>query len=143
MTRCFIIGLVLAFTPALAFAKDISFSAPDAKARVAISTLPEDFAPDTQAAWVDIVKEAPPYLFLMPIEKCGASNCIIYGFRPSSGGWTKIYEVFGGDGFIIPGTLTENHHDIVQYESQGSGSYVVKTSRWQGDRYAHPIIAKP
>jgi hypothetical protein len=117
--------------------------APDQKAIVALKILPEHFPADTQTMWVNIVDGEDPYLFVMPIKKCGASDCTILGFQKLSSGWVKIYEVFGGDGLKILDTKTQNHHDIEQYESRGAGSFIIKTSKWNSNSYDKPAVTEP
>jgi hypothetical protein len=117
--------------------------APDQNAITVLKILPEYFPAHTQAMWVNVVDGEDPYLFVMPIDKCGASDCTIVGFQKLSSGWVKVYEVFGGEGLKILDTKTQNHHDIEQYESRGAGSFIIKTSKWNSNRYDNPAVTEP
>ena len=116
---------------------------PDQKAVNVLKILPEHFPAHTQTMWVNIVDGEDPYLFVMPIDKCGASDCTILGFQKLSNGWVKVYQVFGGDGIKVLDTKTQNHHDVEQYESRGAGSFIIKTSKWNSNRYDKPAVKEP
>lgn len=121
-----------------AYAQDVSFAdAPDEDAQDAIRQL-HFYAFNIKAEWVTLVDGEPPYLFLMPIDQCGASDCTISGYEHSDKGWHKIYQVFGGDSIKVLTTKTEDHSDIEQYESHGTNSYIIKTSHWHGQEYDKP-----
>ena len=143
-TIWYMLAVIIIFTSSCALATtDIAPGVPDQKAITVLKILPEHFPAHTQTMWVNIVDGEDPYLFVMPIDKCGASDCTIFGFQKLSGDWVKVYEVFGGDGLKILDTKTRNHHDIEQYESQGAGNFIIKTSKWNFDRYDKPSITEP
>jgi hypothetical protein len=76
-------------------------------------------------------------LFVLPgWEYCGASNCVVVGYRQAPHGWEQIYDGFGGDGILVLKTRTKDHYDIVQSLSQGMGSRLRQVSMWTGSRYA-------
>jgi hypothetical protein len=143
-TICYVLAAIIIFTSSCArAATDVAPGVPDQKAIAALRSLPEHFPADTETMWVNLVDGEDPYLFVVPIDKCGASDCTIFGFQKLSSGWVKVYEVFGGDGLKILDTKTRNHHDIEQYESRGAGDFIIKTSKWKSDRYDKPSITKP
>ena len=139
----FILLLALIALPSLSHAISISFKEPDTAAKTAIVQLPEKYSTtDIQSMWIKLAANEKPYLFILPADKCGASDCTIVGYKNTSKGWVKVYEVFGGDGLEILDRKTKKHNDIEQYESRGSGEYIVKTSKWNNGKYAEPVITK-
>ena len=96
----------------------------------------------TTAAWVRVDDGEPPYLFVIIISECGASDCYIIGLRPSKSGWVKVYEIFGGDGITLLDTKTNGHRDIEQDMSGVDGHYIALTSHWAVDSYGKPSKAQ-
>ncbi len=85
-------------------------------------------------AWVRTADDEPPFLFVLPgAEYCGASDCLILGYRQTPAGWTKVYEAFGGDSIRVLAAKTKGHRNIRQMEA---GASEARTWRWTGDRYA-------
>ena len=136
--------ILLAASPGAAFSYDeITFDDTDESALEVMDTLPQQFPEGTPASFVELIDGGPDYLFVMPVDKCGAADCTIIGFEKISDGWVKIYEVFGGDGLKILETKTQDHRDIQQYESQEDSDFIIKTSKWNIDKYDPPVISKP
>lgn len=121
-----------------AYAEDFSFAnTPDEDAQEAIQSLHLNSF-NIKAEWITLADGRPPYLFVMPIDQCGESDCSIMGYEHTSKGWHKIYQVFGGNGLKVLDTKTEKHNDIEQYQSHGAQGYIIKTSRWNGQHYDKP-----
>lgn len=137
--------------PALASASSADFSAPDAKAQaVIIAMLGAKYHQDkldesmslvaaSTAAWVQVSDKEPPFLFVIVQPYCGASDCMIFGYRNSAGKWNKVYQLFGGDGLEVLDSGSKGYRDLRQYESQGEGKTLVLTSHWIDERYGDPV----
>ena len=94
-------------------------------------------------AWARIENSAPRYLFVLPGGGyCGATNCLILGFRKTASGWIRVYSQFGGDGIEVLDTSTNGHRDLRQWEGSAGEGMVVITSHWSGSAYGKPVIRR-
>ena len=115
------------------------FGLPDGRTEAILSQVLKGAPKHPKTSWVRIADGEPPFLFVLPgSEYCGASDCLILGFRQTATEWKKVYEVFGGEGVSVLDTETNAHKDICQSESRGAGASVRKTSHWIGEKYGKP-----
>jgi hypothetical protein len=95
-----------------------------------------ELAPDPArkavSVWIRAANDEPPFLFVMPGGGyCGAANCLILGFRKTTGGWIRVYSQFGGESIEVLDAITNGYHDLRQWEDTTE-----ITSHWDGNAYA-------
>ena len=113
----------------------LEFADPDQKTKEVLAQVLKSTKREPKAVWGQIADGEPAYLFLIDSDNCGASDCPIRGYRRTATGWIQVYDAFGGDSLVVLISKTAGHHDLRQYQSQGHGENIMKTSRWSGSRY--------
>ena len=99
--------------------------------------IPVPYPQPPTIAWVKISGSERKYLFVLLPWECGV-NCTIYGFRRTSKGWAKVYDVEGGDDIEVLKSQTSGHHDLQGTEVDSASSGFELTSHWDGNRYGEP-----